>query len=109
MDVWTVVDFTWQEGGNVLGVADSVEGAKRIAERDYEHDHEHDFERVKLAWVEHRDGRHEADQGDAPQSYIVQRWTVESSLEPSPGVTVPMAKEHLFWEPSGHTCTEERS
>jgi hypothetical protein len=73
VEVWTVVDYTACEGGNVIGVADSLAGGKGIAERDYE--------RGPLEWVDEPAvwGGWTADQPGSANFYIVQRWTVESS------------------------------
>lgn len=79
MDVWTVLDHTWSEGGSVLGVATSLEGAKGLAARDYP--------MGQLEWQPCGGDRYEADQGSSPQSYIVQRWAVEPSMEASPEPT----------------------
>lgn len=75
-DVWTVLDYTWQEGGSVVGVANSLTAAQHLAEGDYD--------RGPLEWVEQAAGYHVADQGDASASYIVQCWTVEDESGESP-------------------------
>jgi hypothetical protein len=60
MDVWTALDFTWCEGGSVVGVAGSLDAAKGICEREYRR-------RGRLEWSEKSDGEHWADQGESPK------------------------------------------